>query len=123
MPAVIHCDHGPSFNELEKWCDSIGIEVYASMVGNARAKTIENAFSQCDNAITRYLKGYSGQNRTATGLVSSKPSERQETYGKRHSRSMNEAIEWLRTEGMAEWNEHIIETLERKPCGKTPYEL
>ncbi len=121
-PSIIHCDRGPAFGELEKWGEANGIKIYASNVGNARAKLIESSFNQFDNAITRYLKGYSGQNRTARG-INSRASERRETAGKRAAKSASIVMEWLRTDGLHAWNEHVIETLEGKKCGKTPYEL
>lgn len=121
-PAIIHCDRGPAWKELERWCEENKIKLYPSRAGNARAKTIESCFNIFDNDITRFLKGYSGQNRTA-GSINSRPSEKRETDGKRNARSTSIVMEWLRTEGVKAWNERIIETLEGKPCGKTPYEL
>jgi len=32
-------------------------------------------------------------------------------------------MEWAKTEGMKAWNERVIETLEKKPCNKTPFEM
>ncbi len=122
-PAIIHCDHGPSWKELENWCNANDIKLYPSITGNARAKTIESLFNMFDNDITRFLRGYSGQNRTATGSINSKPGEKRETLGKQHARSAVIAMEWARTEGVKAWNERVIETLERKPCNKTPFEM
>lgn len=121
-PSIIHCDRGPAFRELEAWGEENGIKIYPSNVGNARAKLIESSFNQFDNAITRYLKGYSGQNRTTRG-INSRASEKRETAGKRTARSASIIMQWLKNEGLHAWNEHVIETLEGKPCGKTPYEL
>ncbi|NDW10476.1 transposase [Dysgonomonas sp. 520] len=121
-PAIIQCDRGPAWTELQTWCEDNGIKLYPSITGNARAKTIESLFNMFDNDITRFLKGYSGQNRTALGL-NSKPSDKRETEGKKNARSSSIAMEWIKNEGMKLWNERIIETLEGKPCKKTPYEL
>jgi hypothetical protein len=121
-PAIIHCDRGPAWKELEAWCEANDIKLYPSIVGNARAKTIENMFYQFDNDITRFLSGYSGQNRTALS-VNSHASEKREKAGKHNARSAAVAMEWLKTEGMQLWNERIIKTLERKPCGKSPMQL
>lgn len=121
-PSIIHCDRGPAFTELQKWGEANGIKVYPSNAGNARAKVIESSFNQFDNLITRYLKGYSGQNRTARG-INSRSSEKRELSGKRNAKSSNIAMDWLKNEGLKSWNEHIFETLEGKVCNKTPYEL
>lgn len=121
-PAVIHCDRGPAWKELEAWCEANDIRLYPSQTGNARAKTIESLFNMFDNDITRYLKGYSGQNRTATS-INSHSSEKRETAGKRNARSASIAMQWIKTEGMQAWNERVIEKLEGKKCNKTPYEL
>jgi len=80
-PAIIQCDRGPAWKELEGWCEANDIKLYPSITGNARAKTIESLFNMFDNDITRYLKGYSGQNRTAAG-INSRSSEKRETKGK-----------------------------------------
>jgi len=122
-PAIIHCDHGPSYKELERWCEQNEIRLYASRTGNARGKTIESLFNMFDNDITKFLKGFSGMNRTATGSINSKPAESKETKGKQVARSASIAMEWAKTEGIKAWNERVIETLERKPCNKTPFEL
>ena len=121
-PAIIHCDRGPAWRELEAWCEANDIKLYPSIAGNARAKTIENMFSQFDNDITRFLKGYSGQNRTALN-IRSHASDKRETDGKKNARSASIAMEWAKTEGIKLWNERIIETLEGKKCDKTPFEL
>lgn len=121
-PAIIQCDRGPAWKELESWCESNDIKLYPSITGNARAKTIENLFYQFDNDITRYLKGYSGQNRTALG-VNSHASEKRESAGKRNARSASIVMNWVKGEGITAWNERVIETLEGKKCKKTPYEL
>ena len=121
-PAIIQCDRGPAWKELETWCESNEIKLYPSITGNARAKTIENLFYQFDNDITRYLKGYSGQNRTALS-VGSHASEKRETTGKRNARSASIVMDWLHNDGMKTWNERVIKTLERKPCNKTPFEM
>jgi hypothetical protein len=122
-PAIIHTDHGPAWKELESWCNENDIKLYPAITGNARSKTIESLFNMFDNDITRFLRGYSGQNRTANGSINSKPSEQRETYGKQHARSALIAMEWAKSEGLKAWNERVIETLERKKCGKTPYEM
>jgi hypothetical protein len=122
-PAIIHCDHGPSYKELERWCEQNEIRLYASRTGNARAKTIESLFNMFDNDITKFMKGFSGMNRTATGSINSKPSDSRETKGKHAARSASIAMEWAKTEGMKSWNERVIETLEKKPCNKTPFEM
>lgn len=121
-PAYIHSDHGPAWRELEEWCYNHGIKLYTSFVGNARAKTIESMFNMFDNDITRYLDGYSGQNRTARSL-NSRSSEKRETEGKRNARDAKTAMKWLKTEGIRLWNERVIETLEGQTCNKTPMEL
>lgn len=121
-PAIIQADHGPASKELEKWCEDNDIKLYLSIAGNARGKTIESLFNMFDNDITRFLKGYSGQNRTATS-INSRSSEKRETKGKQNARSASLAMEWIKNEGVTLWNERVIKTLERKPCGKTPYEL
>ena len=121
-PAIIHCDHGPAWKELESWCIKNEIKLYPSMTGNARAKTIESLFNMFDNDITRFLKGYSGGNRTALS-INSRSSEKRENKGKRNARSASIAMQWIKTEGLKAWNERVIKTLERKPCNKTPYEL
>ncbi len=121
-PAIIQCDRGPAWRELEKWCEENDIKLYPSITGNARAKTIESIFNMFDNDITRFLKGYSGQNRTALN-INSHASEKRETKGKQGARSASVAMQWAKTEGLKAWNERVIETLERKPCNKTPYQL
>jgi hypothetical protein len=121
-PAIIQCDRGPAWKELEAWCNENDIKLYPSMTGNARAKTIESLFNMFDNDITRFLSGYSGQNRTATA-VRSRSSEKRENAGKRNARSASIAMTWVQTEGIRLWNERIIKTLEGAPCGKTPFEL
>lgn len=121
-PAFIHSDHGPASKELEAWCGEIGIKLYLSKVGNARAKTIESVFNMADKDITRHLKGFSGMNRTALHM-NSRPSEKKETEGKKNARSASIVMDWIRNEGITLWNERIIERLEDKPCNKTPYEL
>lgn len=121
-PAMIQTDHGPAWRELEIWCKENDIKLYASFVGNARAKTIESMFNMFDNDITRSLPGYSGQNRTAQAL-NSRSSEKRETEGKRSAKSIKIAMHWLKTEGVRLWNERVIETLEGQRCDKTPMEL
>jgi hypothetical protein len=122
-PAVLQGDHGPAWSKIEEWCNKNDIHPYASGVGNARAKgAIESHFNMFDNAITRYRNGFSGGNIKATA-IRSRSSQKREDAGKRNARSASLVIEWIRTEGITMWNEHIIETLDRKPCGKTPYEL
>ena len=121
-PEIIHCDQGPAYTELELWCKSIGVKCYASGVGNARAKTIENMFFQFDNDITRFLN-FSGMNRTATGSINSKASEKRETKGKLTAKSASIVMNWLQTEGITAWNERVIKQLNHKECNKTPYEL
>jgi hypothetical protein len=121
-PAILQCDRGPAWRELEVWCNENDIKLYPSMPGNARAKTIESLFNMFDNDITRYLKGYSGQNRTALD-VRSRASEKRENAGKRNARSASIAETWIKTEGIKAWNERIIKTLEGKKCNKTPYQL
>lgn len=121
-PAILHCDQGPSYKELERWCEEIDIKLYPANAGNARSKTIENMFYQADNDIHRYLKGYSGQNRTALSTTS-RSSDKRETAGKKNARSASIAMEWVKTTGMELWNQRIIEQLERKECGKSPNQL
>jgi hypothetical protein len=121
-PAVIHCDRGPAWKELEAWCKDNEIKLYPSQAGNARAKIIESMFNMFDNDITRFLKGYSGQNRTALH-INSRSSEKRESAGKRNARSASLVMDWVKTEGLQLWNERIIEKLEGKPCNKTPFEL
>lgn len=121
-PAMIHCDHGPAGKELEAWCEANDIRIYMSNIGNARAKIIESFFNMFDNDITRFMSGYNGGNLTSRGL-NSHPSEKKESKGKRNARSASIAMEWAKGEGVKLWNERIIETLERKACNKTPYEL
>jgi len=121
-PAIIQCDHGPAWRELDAWCRENDIKLYASNAGNARAKTIESFINMFDNDITRFLPGFSGGNRTALS-VNSRASDKRETEGKRNARSASVAMNWIRTEGIKLWNERIIETLEGKTCDKTPYEL
>jgi hypothetical protein len=121
-PAIIQCDRGPAWKELEAWCCDNDIRLYPSLAGNARGKTIENMFYQFDNDITRYLKGYSGQNRTALSL-NSRSSDSREMSGKRNSRSASVAMEWIKSEGLKLWNERIIKQLDNKPCNKTPMQL
>lgn len=121
-PAIIQTDHGPAWRELEAWCGDNDIKLYPSIVGNARAKTIESMFNMFDNDITRFMPGYSGQNRTARSL-NSRSSDKRETAGKRSAKDAKTAMNWLKTDGVRLWNERIIETLEGKPCGKTPMEL
>jgi len=121
-PAIIHCDRGPAWKELERWCEANEVKLYPSITGNARAKTIESMFNMFDNDITRFLKGYSGQNRTALSQKS-RSSEKRENIGKQHARSAAIAMQWAKGEGMKVWNERVIETLENKPCNKTPFEL
>ena len=121
-PAMIQCDRGPAWTELQAWCKVNGIKLYPSIVGNARAKTIESIFNMCDNDITRFLKGFSGMNRTALHL-NSRASERKETQGKKNARSASIAMDWIKNEGLKLWNERVIEQLEGKTCNKTPYEL
>lgn len=121
-PAIIQTDHGPAWRELEAWCNENDIKLYASFVGNARAKTIESMFNMFDNDITRAMPGYSGQNRTAL-TINSRSSEKRETAGKRSARSIKVAMNWLKTDGVRLWNERVIETLEGNKCDKTPMEL
>lgn len=121
-PAIIQCDRGPAWKELERWCEEVEIKLYPALPGNARSKTIENMFYQFDNDITRFLKGYSGQNRTAL-TINSRSSERREIEGKQNARSASIVMDWLKTTGITIWNERIIETLERKLCGKSPNQL
>lgn len=122
-PAIIQCDRGPAFEELKKWCHENEIKLYPAITGNARAKSvIEALFNHFDNDITRFLKGFSGMNRTALHL-NSKASEKRETTGKKNARSASIVMDWLKNEGLKIWNERIIEQLEGKPCNKTPYEL
>ena len=121
-PAIIQCDRGPAWKELEAWCEENDVKLYPAIAGNARSKTIENMFFQFDNDITRFLKGYSGQNRTALS-INSRSSDKRETKGKQNARSMSISMDWIRNEGMKLWNERIIETLERKKCNKSPNQL
>ena len=122
-PAIIQTDNGPGAKELERWCEAMEIKFYANMVGNSRGKTIESMFNMFDNDITRFLKGYSGQNRTAVNSINSKPSEKRETKGKQNARSATIAMDWLKKDGIRLWNERVIKQLDRKPCNKTPMEL
>ncbi|MFV0330928.1 MAG: transposase family protein [Dysgonomonas sp.] len=121
-PAMIQCDRGPAWQELQAWCGENDIKLYPSIVGNARAKTIESIFNMCDNDITRFLKGFSGMNRTALHL-NSRASERRENQGKQNARSASIAMDWIKNKGLKLWNERVIEQLEGKDCNKTPYEL
>jgi len=121
-PAIIQCDRGPAWQELQAWCGDNDIKLYPSIVGNARAKTIESIFNICDNDITRFLKGFSGMNRTALHL-NSRASERRENQGKQNARSASIVMDWITDKGLKLWNERVIEQLEGKTCNKTPYEL
>jgi hypothetical protein len=121
-PAIIQCDRGPAFEELKKWCEENEITLHPTIAGNARGKTIENMFYQFDNDITRFLKGYNGQNRT-THSINSRPSDKREMQGKRNARSASIAMEWSKNEGIKAWNERVIETLEGQKCDKTPFEM
>lgn len=122
-PAIIQCDRGPAWQELKVWCEDNDIKLYPAIAGNARAKSvIEGLFRMFDNDITRFLKGFSGMNRTALH-INSRSSEKRETEGKRNARSTSIVMDWIRNEGIKLWNERIIDQLEGKPCKKTPYEL
>jgi hypothetical protein len=121
-PAIIQYDHGPAAVELQKWCDISGISLRMPAIGNARAKPIENVHWQFDHFINRQLPGWSGMNRTAKS-INSHPSAAREAYGKRHARSASIAIEWLRTEGIQQWNDHSMETFNHEKCGKSPRQL
>ncbi len=121
-PAYIQSDRGPAANELALWCEENGIKLKLTAAGNARAKIIESMFNMFDNALTKFRKSFSGMNRT-TRSQRSKSSDKREMKGKRNAISASVVMEWVKSEGLKEWNEHIIETLEGKPCGKTPFEL
>lgn len=122
-PAIIQCDRGPAWTELEVWCKANDIKLYPAITGNARAKSvIESLFRMFDNDITRFLKGFSGMNRTALHLNST-ASDKRETEGKKNARSASIAMGWIENEGITLWNERIIKQLEGVECNKTPFEL
>lgn len=122
-PAIIQCDRGPAWEELQKWCTANEIKLYPAITGNARAKSIiESLFRIFDNDITRFLKGFSGMNRTALHL-NSQASDKRETEGKKNARSAGIVMDWIKKEGIKLWNERIIKQLEGEECNKTPYEL
>lgn len=121
-PMVLQCDKGPSYKELKAYCEEIGITLMPAKTGNARSKPIESLHNLLDNDVTRYLRGYNGQNLTARGQ-NSRVSDSYQKTGQVHARDYRFAAEWLKTEGMKLWNERVIDTLDHKPCGKTPYEL
>lgn len=122
-PAIIQCDRGPAWTELEVWCKANDIKLYPAITGNARAKSvIESLFRMFDNDITRFLKGFSGMNRTALHLNST-ASDKRETEGKKNARSASIAMDWIENEGITLWNERIIKQLEGVKCNKTPFEL
>ncbi len=121
-PYILQMDQGPAYNGVKDWCNGVGITVLPTGKGRARAKVVELMIGQFDDMVTRYLRGFSGMNLTAQGR-NSKPSEQQELEGKRFARSAEMASQWLRTEGMEEWNQHIIETIAKQKINKTPNEL
>jgi hypothetical protein len=121
-PYIVQMDDGPGNKELRRWCEDNQIHVLPSQKGIARSKFVEALIGMMDNVYLRHLKGWNGMNRTATSR-NSRPGDRFLDKGKRSSRSIAQASEWLRTECIADWNSHIIETYEDKPLGKSPDQL
>ncbi|MDD2965459.1 MAG: transposase family protein [Bacteroidales bacterium] len=121
-PYILQSDQGPAYQGLKAWCEEVGIHLLPAGVGRSRSKVVEALIGHVDNAITRYLQGFSGMNRTASG-PNSRVSDAYFTRGKATARSLGQASEWVRKESVELWNTHIIQELEGQPCGKTPHEL
>ena len=122
LPAIIQCDKGPGYKGLEEYCNTVGIHLLPAGVGRARSKVIEPLIGQFDYLIGKFVKGWSGGNRTAMG-PNAHPSEDYYKKGKSSARSAEIASQELRGALTDEWNHHIISEREGKPCGKTPAEL
>ena len=121
-PQVLQLDRGPAFQEVKKWCELRGIKVVPAGVKNARAKLVELLLGRLQNLLIRYLEGWSGQNRTASGL-NAHPSPEQLAQHAKAAPSAAEAMAWMRTKQLEEYNRIPFEILNGKPCGKNPDEL
>ncbi len=121
-PAVLQSDHGPAYSKLKEWCKENGIKLIPAGKGHARSKIVEMLLGHKGNLILRTLEGWSGQNLTAQGR-SSHPAPAKLKEGWKNARNFGEVIEWLQNEAIDLWNNHIIETMDKKPLGKTPNEL
>jgi hypothetical protein len=121
MPGVLQSDRGPGSEGLKRFCEEQGIKFLPAGHGRARAKVIEHLIGQFDESL-KFEKGWSGQNRTASG-ANSHPSEEYYKKGKGSARSAEIASHDLRTRLSDNWNNHIIKELEGSPCNMTPMEL
>jgi hypothetical protein len=120
-PRAVQCDQGPAYKSFKQRCETeLGIKVIATGIGHARSKIVEQLFAQTGNLINRYCEGWNGQNRTAKG-ANSHPSER--FLRQADHRDIEGASKYVRGEMIDLWNNHIINEMNRKPCGKTPNEL
>lgn len=121
-PYILQFDKGPGSRELEQWCIDNGIKTMPSQKGISRNKLIEQLLGQIQQQIINTLQGWNGQNRTARSR-NSRPSTEFWEKGVSNARSYNQIKEWLNSEAIEIWNNHIVETMEGKPLGKTPNEL
>lgn len=122
LPSILQCDRGPGYKGLGEFCHQLGIHLLPAGAGRARSKVIELLIGQFDEMIGKFLRGWSGKNRTASG-ENSQPSEEFYKKGKSAARSAEEASRDLRTRLTEIWNSHIIGEREGEPCNKTPNEL
>ena len=121
-PQVLQIDQGPAFQETQKWCKLRGIKVIPAGVKNARAKPSEGLLGRLQNLIIRHRSGWSGQNRTASGL-SSHPSPEQLAEHAKAAPTAAEAMAWMRTKQLEVYNALPFEQHDGRPCGRTPDEL
>ena len=121
-PQVLQIDQGPAFQEVKKWAVLRGIKVIPTGVKNARAKLVEGLLGRLQNLIIRHRSGWSGQNLTASGL-SAHPSPEQLAAHAKAAPSATEAMAWMRTKQLEEYNQTLFEQHNSKLSGQTPDEI
>lgn len=119
FPKALQCDRGSGFSEIKKWCEDNGVIFIPANTGLARAKIAESLIGRF-RVILKERGAYAGGNRTAKTLQLSPEQYRD---AQKNAFTFEQTSHWLETEGMDAWNNMIIETLEKKPCGKTPNQL
>lgn len=69
-PQVLQIDQGPAFQEVRKWA-ALREHQVIPRVKNARVKLVEGLLGRLQNLVVHYLAGWSGQNLTASGRLTS----------------------------------------------------
>jgi hypothetical protein len=116
-PMSVEVDYFSGYKEFEKYLNTFGIQLHTYRKGNARAKMVEAKIGNLANAFERYNENFNGLNMVSReGRLSDE--YREEAIA--NAMSKKQAKEYLEVEQVLVWNNHTIEQLEGKPCGKTP---